>query len=443
MSRIKELRQKKADLTNALSKIIDKPEGENGYLSEAQEKEYQAKEAELEQVSKDLVRAEKQRDRELELENGQSYSSNNSGIQVGEDLATKKPWANFGDMLQAVAAASSPEGCGIPNAGRIDPRLFNRPSAASGLQSGVPSEGGYLVQTDFTTELLNKGMETSVLAPRCRRIPIGPNADGLVAPVVDETSRANGSRWGGVQVYRSKEANTVTASKPKFGNMELKLEKLMALCYSTEELLRDSVALQSIMTQAFSEEFAYKVDDEIMNGDGAGECLGILNSAALVTVAKETGQAADTVVAKNISKMWSRMIARSRANAVWFTNQDVEPALDDLSISVGTGGAPVYLPAGGLNDSPNAKLKGRPVISIEQCQTLGDVGDIVLADMSQYLIIDKDGLRTDSSMHVRFVYDEMAFRFITRINGQPIWRSPLTPANGTNTLSPFVALAAR
>ena len=193
----------------------------------------------------------------------------------------------------------------------------------------------------------------------------------------------------------------------------------------------------------FSEEFGFKVDDALINGNGAGQPLGILSSNCLVTVAKESGQAASTVVVENIVKMWARMWARSRQNAVWLINQDIEPQLYTMSLSVGTGGVPVYMPANGVSGSPYSTLFGRPVIPIEQCQTLGTKGDIYLADFSQYLIIDKGGMDSATSIHVRFIYDETVYRFVLRIDGQPIWNSALTPYKGSSTLSPFVALATR
>jgi HK97 family phage major capsid protein len=86
---------------------------------------------------------------------------------------------------------------------------------------------------------------------------------------------------------------------------------------------------------------------------------------------------------------------------------------------------------------------GRPIIPIEQASTVGTVGDIVLADMSQYLMIDKGGVQQAESIHVRFTYDETVYRFVTRVDGQPLWNLPMTPAKSTATLSPFVALATR
>lgn len=201
--------------------------------------------------------------------------------------------------------------------------------------------------------------------------------------------------------------------------------------------------LEAVIMQGFSEEFGFKVDDAIINGTGAGMPLGILNSKALVTVPKEAGQAAGTINVQNVVNMWSRCWGRSRQNAAWYINQDIEPQLFTMSLAVGAGGVPVYMPASGVSGSPYSTLFGRPVIPLEQCETLGTLGDIILADFSQYLLIDKGGINAASSIHVRFLYDENVFRFIYRVDGQPVWNAPLQPFKGSNTLSPFVALANR
>ena len=135
----------------------------------------------------------------------------------------------------------------------------------------------------------------------------------------------------------------------------------------------------------------------------------------------------------------------SRPNSVWLINQDIEPDLHTMSIAVGTGGIPVYMPANGLSQQPYGTLYGRPVLPIWQCQTLGTAGDIILADMSQYLLAEKGGIQSASSIHVKFQYDETAFRFVMRLDGQPWWNSALTPFKGgaTKTLSPFVVLESR
>jgi HK97 family phage major capsid protein len=82
-------------------------------------------------------------------------------------------------------------------------------------------------------------------------------------------------------------------------------------------------------------------------------------------------------------------------------------------------------------------------MDIEQCETLGDAGDIYFLDLSHYILTDKGAMQSAISMHVRFVYDETVLRFVYRVDGQPDVNSALTPFKGTNTVSPFVRIAAR
>ena len=182
----------------------------------------------------------------------------------------------------------------------------------------------------------------------------------------------------------------------------------------------------------------FKIDDAILSGTGEGQPLGILNSTALVTVAKEKDQT-EIIKVEILIKMWNRLWSRSRANAVWYINQELEPYLYTLTI----GDKPVYIPAGGLSEKPYATLFGRPVVPLEQCNAAGEVGDIILADIGQYLLCDKGGVSQASSIHVRFLYDEQVFRFIYRVDGKPIWNKPLTPYKGSASVSPFVTLAKR
>lgn len=354
-------------------------------------------------------------------------------IEIGTDSRSNDRFASFGEQLAAVRNA------GLPG-GHADPRLFN--AAASGANETVPSDGGFLVQQDFSSALLQDVMETGILASRCRQQPISGNSNGIKINGVDETSRAS-SRFGGIVGYWGEEAGEKTASKPKFRKIDLSLKKLIGLCYATDELLDDAAALGAFIDQGFRSEFGFLIDEAIVNGNGVGQPLGILNSGTLVSVAKETNQKAKTIMAENVMNMYSRMFAGSRSNAVWLINQDIEPQLFGMSLAVGTGGVPVYMPAGGLSGLPYATLFGRPVLAIEHAQTLGTQGDILFADLAGYILAQKNGVKADTSIHVRFVYDETAFRFVLRIDGQPVRATPLTPAKGSNTLSHFVALDTR
>jgi HK97 family phage major capsid protein len=302
-----------------------------------------------------------------------------------------------------------------------------------------------LVQQDFTLELLNLTHSTGILSSRCRTIPIGPNSNGLRAPIVDESDRATGSRWGGVRVYRLNETGDMAGkgSKPKFDLLDLRLERMIGVYFATEEMLRDATQLGAIASQAFAEEFSFMLDDEIVRGDGVGKCLGFLNAPALISVTKELNQTADTIVAENVINMYARMPARSKANAIWLMNTECWPQIMQLNFTLGIMGYPLFTPPGGLSAAPYGQILGKPIIEIEQASAIGDVGDLSLVDLSQYILIDKTGINASQSIHVQFLTDETCFKFVLRNNGQPLWKKPLTPYKGSKTVSPFITIENR
>jgi len=428
MKKKKELLERRDALKKELKAQLDAFQAMEGGPSETDWATYNKKKTELEKVDEELVSIER-----IEQEI-RANAETRTSISNPHDLAGDKPFASLGEQLLAVARAQSP-------GGTVDPRLHRL--AASGASEKVGADGGFLVQQDFNTSLLAKAQEQAVIAPKCTSIPLTSNSNSIKLPFVKETSRATGSRWGGVRVYRRDEAATVTAAKPTFDYLELKAEPLMGLAYVTDELMDDAPAVETVLGNAFASEFAFVIDDEILNGTGAGQCLGVLNAACLVSQAKETGQAAATVVAENISKMWARIPPRSKPRGSWFINSEITPQLDQLNFSVGTAGQLVYMPPNGLAGAPLGTLKGRPIVEIEQAAALGTVGDIIFADFSEYLLVTKGGLTGSSSIHVRFLYNEMTFRWNLRIIGQPTWTSAITQYKGSATQSPFVALATR
>jgi len=349
----------------------------------------------------------------------------------------KEKFNSLGHQLAAVMQA------GVPG-GRVDPRLYN--AAASGMNETVGSDGGFLVQQDFAQELLQDVIQTGVLASRVgRRIPISGNSNSTKINGIDETSRVS-TRSGGILAYWASEAEEKTKSKPKFREIELNLKKLIGLCYATDEMLADSSQLEAVIREGFTSEFGFQVDDAMINGTGAGQPLGVLNSGSLVSVTKETGQKAATIVAENLMKMYARRFASQTNGYAWFYNQAIEPQLFSMSLSVGLGGIPVYMPPGGLSDAPYGRILGLPSIAIEQAAAPGTVGDIILGNFQRgYVLAEKGGIKSDMSIHVRFIYDESVFRFVLRIDGQPVRASALTPYKGgaTATQSHFIALETR
>lgn len=324
----------------------------------------------------------------------------------------------FGGWLQQVAQASG-----------------NPMAVASGMGEAVDSDGGFLIPPDFAQSVIMRMYETHAIFNRCNRLP-PPAGNRVLIPMIGESSRDAGSRFGGFQAYWLAEGATITATKPKFSLNEMPLHKLIAVCHTSNELLEDAPQLEAIFQRVASLELGYRLEDAIVNGSGAGQPLGLLNSPAKITVSKDGGQSAATITASNVRGMWARCWGASRRNAVWLCNQAADAQLAALGGSTG-----LYNSDGTATSGGYPTLLGRPVIPVEYCPTLGTEGDLIAVDLSQITVADKSA--GVLSAHVRFIQDESAFRITLRCNAQCFWSSALTPDNGSNTLSPIVTLETR
>jgi HK97 family phage major capsid protein len=430
---IKTLLQRETESKKKLRVMLDKAAAENRDLNESEAAVYEEELKALVGTEKSIEREQMLLERERRTEPVED--PNERAAAAAGAPGQKKGFESLGEQLQAIMRYEKTKGA------IRDARLFAGPA---GLDEAIPSEGGFLVQKDFSSEMLQRMYETGQVLSRCRKIPLSGNSNGVKINAIDEDSRADGSRWGGVLAYWIDEAAALTGTKPKFRRIELILNKLIALCYATDELLEDAAALEAVIQQAFAEEMTFRVEDAIFNGVGAGQPLGLLNSGALITVSPVSGESSPTVSTTDILAMWSRRWARSGPNMAWFIDQSVEPAL--IPLTVGSGSLAqtlLYTPPGKDGKQQGGSMLGCPVIVTEHGQQLGTPGDIILADLSQYVVIDKNGVRQDYSMHVNFLTDEGVFRFVYRVDGQAWWKKPLTPKSGGPTQSPYIVLGTR
>jgi HK97 family phage major capsid protein len=341
---------------------------------------------------------------------------------------SQSPAMSMGEFAQAVQQFAV--------SGERDPRLKIAAATASTYANETTgADGAVLVPPDYSTDvgkLLDAG---DYLLPFCDNQPIGGNAQTFPK---DETTP-----WGstGVRAYWTAEAAAGTQNKPVLKTRTMRLRKLMVLIPVTEELLADAIALGPYLMNLAARAIRWKVNDAIVNGNGAGMPLGIKNAPCLVSQAAEGSQTADTINGTNISKMFGRLLPDSVAPSRWLISNDSFHQLPIMTVS----STPIWTPPNaGFKDAPGGVLFGKPIHISPTCQTIGDVGDIYLADLSQYRVITKaGGVQAAQSNHLWFDQDLMAFKWTFRMDGQPTFESAVSVAYGTTTLSPFVALAAR
>lgn len=326
----------------------------------------------------------------------------------------------------------------FPGAAERAEKLQKHRGIQDSFGSVVPADGGFLIPETLRAQLLSVALESAVVRPLATVIPM--ETLRVPIPMVDSTSNVS-SVYGGVVGYWTEESAALVESQASFGRVVLDAKKLTAYAQVPNELPADASAFNGFIGRAFPEAIAWFEDIAFMKGTGVGEPLGFIGATntATVTQTAESGQGAATIVWENIVKMYARMLPSSLGRAVWIADIATFPQLATMALSVGTGGAPVWLNNGVAG--PPMTILGRPVIFTEKANALGTAGDITFADMSYYLIGDRQAMQAMSSEHFRFGNDQTAYRVIERVDGRPWLQSAITPQNNGATLSPFVNLS--
>lgn len=311
-------------------------------------------------------------------------------------------------------------------------------AAGSDEQAGInDAYGGFLIPPEFSPNVLKIDPEADPMGGLTRTVPMGAPTLWLPARV-DKNHTTSVS--GGLTVTRRPETVAPTASRMEFERVELRATSLMGISYASREIMEDSpISFAAILAAGFSDQFTYHLIKERLTGTGVGEFEGVLNSPALVSIAKEVGQAAATINFNNVVKMRSRCWHYERA--IWIANHDTYPQLSTISLPIGVAGTAMYTPS--LREDRPDMLNGRPIIYSEYPKTIGTQGDLILGNWGEYLEGTYRPLQNEESIHVRFLNHENAFKFWLRNDGRCWWRSALTPVQSSQTLSPFIVLDTR
>lgn len=440
--RLKALQDDKASALQRMEHILNEVDKADGKWSTDQEKDYEQLEASLPGLDKQIEREQKFLEAQRSMEpvrnrnaDTPAEASARDGVGKIKDNWQDDPMCGYGkprDFLLDVIEGS--------RGGEISAQLRFLAAAGSDEQGGYSDpHGGFFIPEGMSPQLLSVGMEADPTMARVTQVPM---TDSIVKFNARVDKNHTSSVSGGLTVGRRAETQAASASRQEYEQVELKATSQFGVSYVTEELLeRSMVSFVAIIEQGFRDEFASQGLRERIRGTGAGEPLGVLNAACRIDVAKESMQAADTINGTNLVKMRARIWNYQRA--IWIANQDTFVQLVAAHIS-GTNTDQYLFTPGNGTDVPDT-LFGRPIFFSEYASTLGDLGDIMLCDWSQYLwgMYGSRNPRRAESIHVRFLNHERTFKFWIENDGQPWWRSALTPKQSATTLSPFVALAER
>lgn len=302
------------------------------------------------------------------------------------------------------------------------------------LIESIGASGGYLVPTEQSTNLMQwDDVGENIVRSKATIIPMSRRA--ITIPVLNQTTTTAGQPhwWGGVLAYWTEEAQSKTESQPSFRQIQLVCHKLVCYTEASDELLEDSaVSLEALLRASFSGTIAWEEQDAFINGSGAGQPLGVINAGATITVLP---QAVNALAVLDFVNMLENFQGR---NPVWFMNRRWMSNLLTLTGPPGGNAQYVFIP--NAREGAPATLFGYPVYFVEQMPAPGQVGSVLLADWSKYLIGDRQSVTIDSTKAFRFQNDLTAWRAVHRVDGQPWLSAPLTYSDSVTQVSPFVIL---
>lgn len=434
MNTLEKLRQRLGAIRDEANAITDAADAENeGVMTEEQTKQFDALMDEKEQVNASIERLEKLEDlnagagRVIPASAPKQPAQSAARIDLGIEKDPMRGFESYTEFGRAVRSACL-------QGGDVDDRLRIL-GAPTNFHRETQSSDGYMVPPAMRDEIWSLVFHGENLLSLVNPEPTESNAVTL--------SRDESTPWGstGIQAAWGAEGGQLTKSRLETEGSTVKLHKLHAYVLASDELISDAPRLANRLTVGAARAIGWKADEAIVEGDGVGKPLGWISSGALVTVAKESGQSASTIVAANVLKMYSRLLMTDMQDAFWMINSNCIPQLAVMTI----GDQPVYTPpSSGLRNAPGGFLLGLPVRFSEHCETLGTQGDIQLIAPRGYYAVNKTGgIDFKSSMHLFFDYDVEAFKWTFRLGGQPFLSAPVSPAKGSDTKSHFIRLATR
>lgn len=353
---------------------------------------------------------------------------------------SKTGFDSLGDFLNGVYQTKRR---GVPDARVTSRRVRFTDEPTMGMKSGwegkdlvenVGADGGFLVPQQYVEQLFMLSAFGKYVRERALVIPM--RGRQIIIPTLDQTgtSTDRSNLYGGVKLTWTEEATEKTETQPAFRQATLIAHKLAAVTQVSDELLADSfMSIETLLARLFSEATMNEHDWAFIQGTGAGMPLGIANVASGATIAVPRA-VANAISIADVFNMLTNFTGQS---PIWLAHQSTMPEILGLA---GPAANPSYVWIDNAREGVPMTLFGYPIYFTENCPTLGQRGDLILADWSKYVIGLRQDVTVDASMHYAFVDDVTTWRAVSRIDGRPWLSAPLTLRDGTTEVSPFVVL---
>lgn len=364
MSKINELRAKRAKAWETANDFLEKHRNDSGILSPEDTENYEKLENEIVDLGREIERQERMDAFEREMA-----------------APTAKPLTERPDAAKAEAKAEEKTGRAsdsYKSAFWAQARSRNGMTyeVRNALQEGTDSEGGYLVPDEFEHTLIQALNESNIIRSHARVIT---TSNGLhKIPVV--ASHGNAA-W-------MEEEDAYTESDEAFSQVNLDAHKVGTLIKVSEELLQDSAFdLESYIRSEFSRRIGDKEEDAFLNGNGTHKPTGILNATGGAQVGVTTASAT-AITADEIIDLFYSLKAPYRKNAVWILNDATVKAIRKLKNGTGD-----YLWQPAIKDGEVPTILGRPYFTSQYAPTIEAAAKVIaFGDFSYYWIGDRQGI---------------------------------------------------
>lgn len=390
MSKILELREKRAKAWDAAKQFLDAKRGADGMLSEEDTATYDKMEQDVMNLGKEIERLERQAAIDAELSKATSTP------------LTGKPGAKMGkDEKEKSGRASDEYKCSFWNAMRVKAPM---PSVLNALQEGTDSEGGYLVPDEFERTLVEALEEENVF--RTLAHVIRTSSGDRKIPVVASKGSAS---W-------VDEEGAYQESDDAFSQVSIGAYKLGTMIKVSEELLADSVFdLEAYISKEFARRIGSREEESFFNGDGKGKPLGILAASGGAEVGV-TAASATAITADEVIDLFYSLKAPYRKNAVWLLNDATVKQIRKLKDSTGQ-----YLWQPSLVAGTPDTILGRPVKTSAFMPTAAaGAKTIAFGDFKYYWIADRQGRTFKKLSELFAATGQVGFMGTQRVDGKLI-----------------------
>ena len=429
MKTLQELIEEREGKLTAMKGILETADNDSKRdMTEDEVTRYDALDAEVDSLTKDIERMKKldEQQRQHDLDQKTVVNPlNQRGKVVVEPAHDETEFKSIPEFLEAVAFN--------PTDARLDGLFTDLRSKEKRAQSmGIGTKGGFAVPKQFLNSIFSVEPGEAIFRPRAQIIPAGsPPDSSITIPTLDQTASQN--IYAGMAMTWISEGGTKPETDMNLLEVELTPHELAGHVVATDKLLRNAGAFGGMITSMMQKAVIGAEETAMYSGNGVGKPLGLLNSPARI---EHTRAGANAISYADVVNMFARL--KMGGSPVWIASQTIIPQLMNM-VDPGSGGTVIWQPS--AREGMPSTLLGIPLMFHDRSVALGTTGDLVLADLSFYLVKDGSGPFVALSEHVYFTTNKTVFKIFTNVDAQP-WLSAPIPIEGStsNTVSPFIVL---